>query len=208
MRVIISICFVMLLCNIACNDKKGTPSNQPESITVVKRKPKEVAQKNCLLLSDTILNADNWVKYVSIGKSYLVVLKVNKVVDTLDFAFDCNTPQVLIPQFLWKKRNSIFLAIGSGFHFRELVVCTQIGDSIAVQRFRSDNDYDAQYDFAYKFDNERYVNLYSMLHKVKRKILLPVLYQNKHPVVYRISKKRLRLEFEDSVFNTSVILIR
>lgn len=201
------ILFVILSCNIACNQNKITHSKQQGLTTNIEKKANK-DRPNCLGLSDTILNADNWVKYFKIGEKYLVAVKVNKVVDTLDFKCGCNTPAVLVPTFLWKKHNSIFLTLGSGFNFRELLVCTQVADSIMLRQFRSDKDYDAQFDFAYKFDNERYVHLYDGLHKCKRKILLPLLYKNKSPILYTIFKKRLELEFADSVLNTSVTITR
>lgn len=137
--------FLLIVATTCC----GVHSKRSSVIHDKPSKPK------CFTAHDTILNSNSWIKYVERGNGYVVELKINGLVDTMDIAFDCKTNNGLIPKLYKVDNEKIFLSQGVGFHYRKLTVCIVVKNKISYSSYEVNRvDEEAPDVFVYKEPNK------------------------------------------------------
>jgi hypothetical protein len=99
-------------------------------------------------VKDTIFKDHDYIKYILLkDKQYGVEIKLNDVLDTLDFRFDCNVPNGIIPKLVFKNR-MFLLSQGTGFNYRNAILCTsdKVSNKINIAQFETEIVDSSEYD--------------------------------------------------------------
>jgi hypothetical protein len=115
---IIVVFFILIGCKEDTLNKKNSNKDKPKTENF-----KAIAIHDCTTAEDTIFKDNDHIKYVALkNKSYGVEIKIGNRIDTLDFTFDCNSPNGSIPKLVFKDE-TLLLAQGNGFHYRNAILC-------------------------------------------------------------------------------------
>jgi hypothetical protein len=97
MRIFIAWCCLIFLlgANLFCKDEdQQTP---PQKLP---GKQKESVQLDCIP-RDTVLSDGVFVRYVQSDSVFLIAYGKGEFTKTLNYRFNCNTPQAIIPVYIW-----------------------------------------------------------------------------------------------------------
>lgn len=87
----------------------------------------------CTTAEDTVFSNGDHIKYVlTDSKSYGVQLKLDSIIDTLSFRFNCNVSNGMIPSVLFKSSNLVLIQ-GSASSYRYVTVCVPDKKSMKIK---------------------------------------------------------------------------
>ncbi|QEE49838.1 hypothetical protein FUA48_09645 [Flavobacterium alkalisoli] len=146
---------------------------------------------SCTDARDTVFKNGDYAKFISIDSDkYGVAIKMGADVDTLNLYMNCQTPNGMIPKFLYRQ-GCIMLCRGSGFSYRSLIACSMDEDrKIKENNFETERDVSANID-GYVFKDDNNIFFYDIM---KDKLLFKKLPEDFSDLM--VSKSQL---YEDSI---------
>jgi hypothetical protein len=117
---------------------------------------------NCTGARDTVFSNGDYLKYIPIDKEhYEIEIKINDVLDTLDFYLDCKTHSGMIPKVLFRTDLG-YLGLGQGSSsYRYLTLCSlnKEGKKNNIKKFETAIDVSSEND-GFLFIKENWLVLY------------------------------------------------
>lgn len=104
-----------------------------------------VRECNCLK-SDTTLQNGDYVKYSIVDSQCIIAIRLHGEQAFLPNTYKCPLSELDIPTFYDTDSNSIYFIKGSGFSFREIIVCEYIHDSIVINSYVTNKSEDTNLD--------------------------------------------------------------
>ncbi|MGC4040508.1 MAG: hypothetical protein QM710_06940 [Flavobacterium sp.] len=197
------ILFMVFACLLACHDNKQ--QNSIAKPAKIKQNRKEVSEKaepktdihDCTSARDTIFKDGDWIKYVYLKDGgYGVQIKLGKTTDTLDYVFDCREINGLIPKIFKKGNDYLILSRGSGFTYRDILVCDKKNDSIVISEFESNRAHSEAADyFVYKRNDRLYC--YDRFNDKEFNQVIPGKYKGLKIIDSEIYEKEIIVHFEN-----------
>lgn len=173
--------------------------NEKQKVNIKKNNTVKITENDihlCTTVKDTIFKNGDFIKYIPLKNGfYGVELKYEGILDSLNFKFDCNTPNGMIPKFLFKNK-SIALSQGSSINYRNLILCSfnKSLKQIEINEFEteviepSENDFFlyTKDNFVYLFNRKNENTLCKKLpnNSVKFKIKKFKIFKNKITIIF------------------------
>jgi hypothetical protein len=139
----VMVAFILIGCQNNAQNNKESHGEKHKSVV-----PKEIDIHDCTTITDTVFKDNDYIKYISLNnKQYGVEIKLSNVVDTLDFRFDCNVVNGIIPKLVFKDK-MLLLSQGSGFNYRNAILCTldKTSNKISIEEFETEIVDSSEYD--------------------------------------------------------------
>ncbi|KFF02752.1 hypothetical protein [Flavobacterium hydatis] len=132
---------ILLICLLLfnCQNSNQLQEDKNEALIIKNNDLSKDAFLKCTTAKDTVFKNGDYVRFIPINtnKSYGIEIKLNGIIDTLDYySFDCNSHNGMIPKLLFKE-DYIALSQGSSSNYRYLIICNldkKIGE-IDVNKF-------------------------------------------------------------------------
>lgn len=138
-------------------DKQGNASNE---ITLTKE-----SFFNCTGARDTVFANGDYLKYIPLDKEhYNIEVKINDILDTLDFYLGCKTAAGMMPTVLFRS-DSGYLGLGQGSSsYRYLTICNlnREAKKIKINKFETARDVSSQND-GFLFVKDNWLLLYDII---------------------------------------------
>ena len=119
---------------------------------------------NCTGARDTVFANGDYLKYIPIDKEhYDIEIKINDVLDTLDFYLNCKTNSGMIPKVLFRSDLG-YLGLGQGStSYRYLTLCSlnKEAEKINISKFRTAIDVSSEND-GFLFIKDNWMILYDI----------------------------------------------
>ncbi len=117
---------------------------------------------NCTGAGDTVFANGDYLKYIPIDKeNYEIEIKINDVLDTLDFYLSCKTYSGMIPKVLFRSDLG-YLGLGQGSSsYRYLTLCSlnKEAEKISINKFETARDVSSEND-GFLFIKDNWLVLY------------------------------------------------
>jgi hypothetical protein len=180
--------FLLIVFLVSCTN---TSNQQKETKQI--QSTKQETLPGCIHQKDTILNSYFAITYHIKKDFFDVKIKISNLDTLLGYKFDCSTPAVLVPSYYNHLSNSLLLTRGQSNSFREMTVCSLINNKITIRQFESERSMNADYDFAYKLnDNDSFLILSSRVNSLKtRHIKIPHKISTDSIILTRIAKDHI-----------------
>lgn len=137
----------------SCNS--GQPVEKKLPTAVVTKTVKAKLDPGCLGRNDTTFHNNDYIKYVALGDSaYDLKVRIGNTEAMLGFSFTCNMPRGLVPVILEHRNGQVVLIRGTGQHYREVLVCSQIAGAIRMKGYETTVVEPSKYDAAYCNSND------------------------------------------------------
>ncbi len=167
--------FYFLIGFIYCKSPKK--ENNSPTLIAEKKEIKDSKIFQCITERDTVFGNGNYIKYIALDSMFGVEIKINGLIDTLDFLFDCETPNSLIPSILKQEDNMLILKQGIAFTYRNTVVCKKKGNKLECKSFEiSKVVVDAPQVLIYKTEDNCVLEIFNIISKKEKYITLPLKY--------------------------------
>lgn len=180
-----------------CKENVQNKKNDREDVKVDTLK--EIDIHDCTTVKDTIFKDHDYVKYISLkDKQYGIEIKINDVVDTLDYRFDCNVSNGSIPKLVFKDK-ILLLSHGAGFNYRYAVVCTldRVSGKINTTEFETGIIDSSENDFL-MFTESNLVYLFNRNNRELLRKSLPKEFHDLKIINSEILKGKIKLLFSEN----------
>lgn len=127
----------VLCCIYSC---KPIPANDRVEVNEPKNETRQKVASTaveCLGKDDYLIDAGNSVEYVNNDTAYDVKVRINNVDTLLGWSLLCDMPGGLVPELFFKEAGVFYLTRGLSNTFREMIVCTEQGEEIQIERFET-----------------------------------------------------------------------
>lgn len=132
--VFLIILFVNCKGNLPKQENRGKQGDVSNEMTVTKE-----AFLKCTEARDTVFSNGDYLKYIPIDKeNYEIEVRINAIIDTIDFYLGCQTFSGMIPKILFRSDVGIGLGQGSS-SYRYLTLCSLSKDAkkININKFET-----------------------------------------------------------------------
>lgn len=132
---------IILICLFLFNCQKNDQLQQNKNKIIKNEILSKEAFFKCTTAKDTIFENGDYIKFIPINtnKNYSIEIRMHRIIDTLDYSFDCNSYNGMIPKLLFKTDYAV-LSQGSGFNYRYLIICNLNNElrKIDVSKFETE----------------------------------------------------------------------
>ena len=92
----------------------------------------------CTKTKDTIFSNGNYIKYIPINDTnYSIEIKLNKVIDTLDFCLNCKTQSGMLPKLILESDWMCFLQGSTSYRYLTLCKLDKENKNIDISKFET-----------------------------------------------------------------------
>ncbi|GAA4771073.1 MULTISPECIES: hypothetical protein [Flavobacterium] len=190
----IAIVFIFIGCKKNIQNDKDNPKEVKHSEVT-----KGIDIHDCTTVKDTIFKDNDYVKYISLKeKQYGIEIKLNNVIDTLNFSFDCSSPNGMIPKILFKHEDYIVLSQGTGFNYRSSILCNldNKGNRIDINEYEIEIVEPSENDFC-AFLKNNIIYLYNRNNKILLAKDLPSNFLKFQTKKCQLNKGKVNVYFEN-----------
>jgi len=129
------LCFLLIFIWMNIEFFSCRNENHKEFIMQTYNQRKDV--HDCTTAKDTIFEDGDYIKYISRDSLFGVTIRWKSHTDTMNFTFNCDVTNNLIPSFFSRHENKLFLKQGSGSSYRKIFLYEIIKNSLTLSEYET-----------------------------------------------------------------------
>lgn len=185
---------IFFACNFNAREMKADNNNQRPL------QHSDTSLRQCILEKDTLLDDDNFIKYIIIDTFYTLKIQVGGLDTLLPYRFTCSVPRGLVPSFYSFYRNTICLIRGTGQHYREFTICYNENNHIVINKYETALATSLEKGIVVyqNYDSLQLINVENIRTKEKRTFTIPAKFLSSNISQTIIKSNKLLLKFTDN----------